>query len=230
MRSTDGNLATMPIEVDLPPERVSHAVAGGAKAAARFVADLDGLDDEAVHAPSLLPGWTRAMVCAHVTYVAERLAAAQSALDERWAALPADAWATVRHDPELGPMLLGRLPLMRWKEAEVHRTDLGIPGADPAWAPDYAVTELPLRIGWLASHQRPNAGPATPDGRWSIVATDLGRAWEVTARGPHVDAEEVGTARAPVAVSGTAADVLAALLGRGPLRPDPALRAAFPGP
>jgi maleylpyruvate isomerase len=251
---------------DLAPEDVAAVVAGGSDAAARFAADVSRLDDRTVHEPSLLPGWTRAMVIAHVAYVAERMAAmtddpqvamyvggaderqtsvdagracsaadllgglaiAQAVLDERWSALPASTWSVVRHDPELGEMLLTRLPLMRWKEAEVHRTDLGIAGADPDWSPDYAATELPLRLTWLESHQRPKAGPDAPDGTWSIVATDLGRAWEVDADGPTVRVAEVASSSAAVAVSGTATAVLRALLGRGDV--DPTFRAAFPGP
>jgi maleylpyruvate isomerase len=58
--------------VDSPPNAVLDPLRAASQ---RLVRTVDGLADHNWHAPSLLPGWTRAHVVAHLTLNAEGLAA-----------------------------------------------------------------------------------------------------------------------------------------------------------
>lgn len=67
---------------DRPGDQPATALEPLAEATRRLVRTADGLDDAAVASPSLLPGWTRAHVLAHLALNAEALAGALSGIVE----------------------------------------------------------------------------------------------------------------------------------------------------
>lgn len=180
-----------------------------ARAADRsLLGTVEGLTDEQLAAPSLLPGWSRAHVVAHLALNAEALAAAlegvatgrpvpmypsQAARDadieelvaaspgdlrarlvdatarfgDAVAALPADRAGTRIERVPGGPSFrAGMVPLMRWREVEIHHADLDAGYSRTDWTDDFtaALLDSMAHRPWL----RP--------GR--LEATDLGRAWE----------------------------------------------------
>jgi hypothetical protein len=163
-------------------------------------------------------------------------------LTQLWATCEKDVWhrdvIEPSDNPDLGPVALGRLPLLRLTEVEVHGSDLGL--GLPDWSELFVAAALPMRLQWLntrrANHRQVDA---SLEGSWLLVATD-GPAHLVTVTGTKVaalpaDAHVPCRAR----IQATRRDLLALLLGR-PLSTtplitgDPAFGAAFadafPGP
>jgi maleylpyruvate isomerase len=201
-------------------------------ATARYLEALTELSDEDFRQPSLLPGWTRAHVVAHVARNADALAnvlhgaqagevraqypSVQARNDEieegarRSAAeLVADSVAAAGrwhqaaeelHTSNLDNLCertpggrsypARRVPLARRTEVEVHHADLGIGYTAADWPPDFVEALFKRR------HRELTAGGVGLTWR----ATDTGASW-TTADGPEV--------------TGTAADVVWWLLGRG---------------
>jgi maleylpyruvate isomerase len=102
-----------------------------------------------------------------------------AALDACWASAPESVWAFTG-ETALGPALLSELPVRRWREVTVHRSDLGL-GSTPAdWPNTYVRIDLP-RLTMLWASRRPmglttlppEALAATPQAR---LAWLLGRA------------------------------------------------------
>ena len=174
--------------------------------------------------------------------VVESLALRSEQLYQLWSELDASAWGvTVREPPDtrdLGPIPLGRLPLLRLTEVEVHGTDLGLSLGD--WSKLFVDTVLPMRLSWLndrrANHR---AFDADLQGSWLLVATD-GPTYRVSVDGPRVESQPAGRdSRARAVIEATSRDLLALLLGR-PLVVAPAIGGdvgfgrsfsqAFPGP
>jgi maleylpyruvate isomerase len=102
-----------------------------------------------------------------------------AALEACWASAPESVWAFTG-ETALGPALLSELPVRRWREVTVHRSDLGL-GSTPAdWPNTYVRIDLP-RLTMLWSSRRPmglttlppEALAATPQAR---LAWLLGRA------------------------------------------------------
>jgi maleylpyruvate isomerase len=74
-------------------------------------------------------------------------------LDACWAAAPEAVWAFTG-ETALGPALLSELPVRRWREVSVHRSDLGL-GSTPAdWPNAYVRIDLP-RLTMLWASRRP---------------------------------------------------------------------------
>jgi maleylpyruvate isomerase len=173
-----------------------------------LLATVDGLTDDQLAAPSLLPGWSRAHVVAHLALNGEALAAALTGvaedravpmypsqdardadIEELAAASPdvlrarlADATArfadaavslpTDRAETRIervpgGPTFrAGTVPLMRWREVEIHHADLAA-GYSPAdWSDDFAVALLDSMA------HRPWPSPLR------LAVSDLDRTWE----------------------------------------------------
>lgn len=90
-------------------------------------------------------------------------------MDEEWSALDLGAWGEEvvepKDNPDLGPIRLGHLPLLRLTEVEVHGTDLGLNLGD--WSDLFISTVLPMRLEWLL---RRTGAPTRPS-RLGVVTT-----------------------------------------------------------
>ena len=174
--------------------------------------------------------------------VVESLARLSEQLNEIWTALDSGAWgvevAEPRDNPDLGPIPLGRLPLLRLTEVEVHGIDLGVNLAD--WSEMFIRTVLPMRLEWLnirrANHR---AFDRELTGSWLLVASD-GPAYKVSVNGTKVESRPApSNAQARAVLEASSRDLLALLLGRALLTP-PVITGditfgqsfvrAFPGP
>ncbi len=83
-----------------------------------------------------------------------------AALDACWVAAPEAVWAFTG-ETALGPALLSELPVRRWREVSVHRSDLGL-GSTPAdWPSAYVRIDLP-RLTMLWASRRPMGLTALP--------------------------------------------------------------------
>ena len=174
--------------------------------------------------------------------VVESLARSSEELQHAWSALDPEAWSVDVVEPpqarDLGPVPLGRLPLLRSTEVEVHGTDLGL-GLDD-WSTLFVTTVLPMRLEWLntrrANHR---AFDAELEGSWLLVATD-GPTYRVSVNGHHVASTPARPgAPARATIEATSRDLLALLLGRASHRPPVitgdvafggSFSLAFPGP
>ena len=174
--------------------------------------------------------------------VVESLARSSQELQASWSALDPRSWSVDVVEPpqagDLGPIPLGRLPLLRFTEVEVHGTDLRLALDD--WSPLFVTTVLPMRLEWLnirrANHK---AFDAELEGSWLLVATD-GPTYRVSVNGHHVastPAPPGSPARATI--EATSRDLLALLLGRafhmapvisGDVEFGRSFAQAFPGP
>ena len=174
--------------------------------------------------------------------VVTSLADHSAALNTLWNARDDAEWAKpVREPPDntdLGVVELGRLPLLRLTELEVHGGDLGLGLRD--WSDTFVRASLPMRVAWLAVRRANHrAFEAGLEGSWLLAASD-GPSYAVAVQGPAV--RTGATERSAVAtatIEGTSRDLLALLLGRPPrhvlhLRGDRTFgerfAQAFPGP
>jgi uncharacterized protein (TIGR03083 family) len=151
-------------------------------------------------------------------------------LDRAWADLSSGDWERPIQEtaPDLGPVSLAFLALLRLSEVEVHGLDLDV-GVDE-WSDLFVRTALPARLEWLPARARL---PET-DSSWLLTPTD-GPSFLVTATVAGVQSEPAPAgARAEYLISGTSRDLLAMLLGRDThddLGPGAmSFQAAFPGP
>ena len=102
-----------------------------------------------------------------------------AALDACWGTAPESVWAFAG-ETALGPALLSELPVRRWREVTVHRSDLGLGSTTADWPNAYVRLDLP-RLTMLWASRRPmglttlppDALAATPQTR---LAWLLGRA------------------------------------------------------
>jgi maleylpyruvate isomerase len=174
--------------------------------------------------------------------VVNSLARLSEELNDIWAALGSGAWGREivepQNNPDLGPIPLGRLPLLRLTEVEVHGTDLGVNLA--GWSEIFVRTVLPMRLAWLnvrrANHQ---AFDRELTGSWLLMASD-GPTYKVSVDGTKVESRSAPrNAQARAVIEASSRDLLALLLGRALLTP-PAIAGdiafgqsfarAFPGP
>jgi hypothetical protein len=174
--------------------------------------------------------------------VVESLVDHSEELQRVWGSLDASDWElTVREpddNPDLGPLPLVRLALMRLTEVEVHGADLDLGLND--WSRLFVDAALPFRLEWL-NVRRTNQRQVDDHvhGSWLLVATD-GPVYLVTVAGRETCAVRADdNASASAVIKGTSRDLLALLLGRPTAAPlkvtgDLALATsfsqAFPGP
>ncbi len=162
-----------------------------------------------------------------------------TALQRRWEQVDIEQWAKTFQMDRLGTIQLSRLVALRLTELEIHHGDLGVGYGPHSWSAAFVESCLPLRIAWLAVHHRNRVeADLTICGRWLLRTPE--RSWLVTAS--ETEAKCVlaePTTPVDVAISGSAPDLLAFLLGRRPstpLRVDGMLalfqqfKLAFPGP
>ena len=174
--------------------------------------------------------------------VVESLARLSDELDQEWSVLDPDSWGVdviePQDNPDLGPIRLGRLPLLRLTEVEVHGTDLGLNLGD--WSEIFISTVLPMRLEWLNIRRANHTVFDTElKGSWLLVATD-GPTYKVSADGTKVESRPASPdTQARAVIEATSRDLLALLLGRS-LRAPPVMTGdiafgqsfsrAFPGP
>jgi len=198
----------------------------------RLVRTVDGLSAEELVAPSLLPGWSRAHVVAHLALNAEALERVLTGLrhgehrtmydsdrarDAEIARLAAEGPDEVRErllaathcfsraaraaEPDdlhqrfertPGGQRIGvrAIPLMRWREVEIHHADLDAGYTRAHWPAEFSVALID------SMGARPYAEPFT------VLARDLARTWHLGGEGGRV-------------VAGSAADLGWWLTGRG---------------
>ena len=145
---------------------------------------------------------------------------AANRLDETWAAFGPTDWDVVAvepdDNPDLGPISLGALALLRLTEVEVHGTDLAVGATD--WSPAFVAAVLPMRIRWLPA-RRSNHRALADDvrGAWGF-RPDEGASYVVRLDDAGVTVAH-GDADADVDVEfgGPPATLLGFLLGRVPL-------------
>jgi hypothetical protein len=174
--------------------------------------------------------------------VVASLGTLSSELDHVWDALVDEAWGrkVIEPDdnPDLGPIPLSGLSLMRLTEVEIHGSDLGL-GLDD-WSALFVREALPARLGRL-NVRRTNHREFdhTLRGTWLLVAVD-GPTFSVSVNGDTVDSHPADReSPATAIIEATSRDLLALLLGR-PFKEAPRIRgdvefgeafgAAFPGP
>ncbi|MET8219103.1 maleylpyruvate isomerase family mycothiol-dependent enzyme [Streptomyces hirsutus] len=206
----------------------AHDLASVHEATERLLRAVAALDNAAVTQASRLPGWTRGHVLAHLARNADALVnvlegrpmyvsgAAREADIERDAPRPLDVQlddvresavrfqeaSTAPGDRSRTVELRNgvtdraeRLPFRRWVEVELHHVDLGIGYELEDLPADFAEREIRFLVARFAGHQ---------DVPTTRLATDDGRTW-TTGGGAPGD---------PVAVEGTAAELLGWLAGR----------------
>ncbi len=174
--------------------------------------------------------------------VVESLALLSEKLNQEWSALDPAVWSEriiePPDNPDLGPIPLGRLTLLRLTEVEVHGTDLGLGLSD--WSETFVGNALPMRLEWL-NIRRANHGTFDQEleGSWLLMATD-GPNYIVSVDGTEVESRPTSPdAHTSAVIKTTSRNLLALLLGRTPLNP-PAMTGdiafalsfsrAFPGP
>ena len=145
--------------------------------------------------------------------VVQSLIEASAALDELWAQIPPGAWegTTVcepEDNPDIGPVTLLQLAILRLTEVEVHGTDLDLGLCD--WSDPFIDAALPMRIAWLPRRHTPSQAPS---GSWNLVATD-GPSFNVAVSQGVVSASPGKADQADATISGTKAGLLGLLLGR----------------
>jgi len=174
--------------------------------------------------------------------VVESLGHLGEGLYQLWSELDPGAWGVDVVEPpeirDLGPIPLGRLPLLRLTEVEVHGTDLGLNLGD--WSKLFVDTVLPMRLSWL-NVRRANHRAFDTDlkGSWLLVATD-GPTHRVSVDGLRVESRPASPdSQARAVIEATSRDLLALLLGRPFLVPPViggdvafgrSFSQAFPGP
>ncbi len=191
----------------------------GAAASARMTEDAlagrvtafypDGRDRQRPGTLALASGESAADAC-------RSLRAESGRLGRLWSSVPDGEWGTVVREPagnpDLGDIDLATLALLRLTEVEVHGADLDV-GLD-RWSDAFVAAALPVRLARLDRQRR--VGPDDPlvGTTWWLRPVD-GPAHAVTLGPDRTDVRPATGARAPDAVvEGTAADLLALLLGR----------------
>ncbi|MGW1165141.1 maleylpyruvate isomerase family mycothiol-dependent enzyme [Streptomyces sp. NPDC001153] len=206
----------------------AHDLACVRDATERLLTAVAELDNASLAEPSRLPGWSRGHVLAHLARNADALvnvlegrpmyasAEARDADIERDAPRPLDAQLTDLRESAARFQTVGdapadwsrtvelrngvtdsasRVPFRRWVEVELHHVDLGIGYELEDLPAEFTEREIDFLAERFAGHKEV---PST-----SLTAGD-GRSW--TTGG--------GAEGGPVAVEGTAADLLGWLAGR----------------
>jgi len=172
--------------------------------------------------------------------VVDSLALHSRMLAQAWSAVDAAGWSREINEPadnpDLGPVTLTQLALLRLTEVEVHGSDLNVHLGE--WSAPFVTMTLPMRLERL-SRRTVDRGDGSLEGSWLLVASD-GPTYRVSvANGVVESTPAVSRAPARAVLEATSRDLLALLLGR-PFRRAPritgdlpfgeAFSAVFPGP
>jgi hypothetical protein len=174
--------------------------------------------------------------------VVESLIFHSDQLDQLWRSVDLADWNTEvvepPGNPDLGSVPLGRLPLLRLTEVEVHGSDLGLNVED--WGDLFIDVVLPMRLDWLNARRANHRDfDANLEGSWLLVATD-GPTYRISVEGSEVESRPARpTSAARAVIQAPSRDLLALLLGRavhtqpvitGDIAFGEAFTRAFPGP
>ena len=149
--------------------------------------------------------------------VVESLARLSDELNQHWSTLRSTSWDRVvvepPENPDLGPIPLGTLPLLRLTEVEVHGGDLRC--NLPDWSTTFVNAVLPMRLEWLSVRRANHRAFDTElEGSWLLVSTD-GPTYEVSVEGQKVRSRPASPdSQARAVIQTTSRDLLALLLGR----------------
>jgi uncharacterized protein (TIGR03083 family) len=177
----------------------------------------------------------------HPSDVAQSLARHSERLSQLWSSVNEDMWSRQvlepADNPDLGPITLGRLALLRLTEVQVHGSDLGLNLDD--WSPFFIDVVLPMRLDWLSVRRTNQHVDDILEGAWLLAATD-GPTYRISvSHGAVESTPATRTTPARAIVEATSRDLLALLLGRPFLKPPrisgdasfgQAFSKAFPGP
>jgi maleylpyruvate isomerase len=98
------------------------------------------------------------------------------ALEGSWARLSAEAWQRVglARGTELP---VKEFPWRRWREVEVHHSDLGLDGFTPEhWSAEFVAGELPAQVAaWASANSEPIPAVVTAAPPWRQLAWFMGR-------------------------------------------------------
>lgn len=174
--------------------------------------------------------------------VVESLASLCEELDQEWFSVSPASWdlevVEPPGNPDLGPISLHRLPLLRLTEVEVHGTDLGLDLG--GWSQVFISAVLPMRLEWLNIRRSNHRAFAEElEGSWLLMATD-GPTYRVSVKGPKVESRAANPdTQVRAVIETTSRDLLALLLGRtfhsppvirGDIEFGRSFSRAFPGP
>ncbi len=107
-------------------------------------------------------------------------------LEQAWATLDAAGWAGNGLAP-FGRVPIVQLPWRRWREVEVHRSDLGLGYTWKHWPTDYVVSDLArLRTHWLADPANTLPGDVAAATDRQQLAWLLGRASGLASPAPSL--------------------------------------------
>ena len=199
----------------------------GAAASARMTEDAlagrttafypDGRDRQRPGTLALAPGESAGDACRSLRDESGRLG-------RLWSSVPGGEWGTVVREsagnPDLGDIDLATLALLRLTEVEVHGADLDV-GLD-RWSDVFVTAALPVRLARLDRQRRVGRDDPLVGTTWWLRPVD-GPAHAVTLGPDRTEvrpATATGTASGDdlpppdAVVEGTAADLLALLLGR----------------
>ena len=199
-------------------DKTAAVVAALSDATNRLVRTVDAMTDEQYAEPSLLPGWTRAHVVAHLALNAEglggavlgistgepapmyvsneardadieevaqlsptrlrdRLLAASGLFADAVAHLTDEGWTEeIERVPGGMHFTVSSIPARRRTEVEIHHADLGLAYSSDDWPGDFCAALIPVMAARLQDR----------DEGFTVVATDLGRSWDVAGGGPEV--------------------------------------------
>ena len=144
------------------------------------------------------------------------LASAVEWLHDTFSSVPDDSWDL---DTRLGPAVtrsIAGLVESRWREVEVHHSDLEM-GYEPGdWPQSFGARFLPRSVEEINSRglSDPGAGQGPPDATWVVWADDLEMAWVVQTAGGAAVVSPLDEEFPDVMVRGPANGLLAWLLGR----------------
>ena len=201
----------------------------------RFLASISDLDADAIAAPSLLPGWTRGHVCAHVTGNAESLInlltwartgietpayppgdGRERAIEAGASRSPSEHVAGVRSSADQFARAVEQLPPDRWDAEVTWRGGAVAPVRGVLWARlrELEIHHVDLGLAYAPAHWDEDlSGHIMANVTGGFRALDPAPAFDLHA----VDTDQrwqLGDSRAKVVVSGAQAALLAWLIGR----------------
>lgn len=218
------------------PDAPARELAWARLGTAYFARCLDGLTDAGLDSPSLLPGWTRRHLVAHVGYNARALSRlvewAATGVETPMYASPEQRDTEIRHGSTLPARALRSLFAHSAAHLDVEWRDLPGPGWDMTvrtaqgrLVPARETAWMRAREVWVHALDLDDGARTGdfPAGLLHELLADVPRAWQ--RRGEQVDLVLAAQDREPIVlgaggptITGTAGDLVRWLTGRGARR------------